>query len=93
MTPGRKFSISTSDPATSASARAWPSADLRSSTCVAARPRSRYALPGSVNRGPPGGSILVTSAPASASRVAAIGPATYWPKSSTRTPSSGRPEP
>src|SRR3984957_19005708 len=93
MTPGRKFSISTSEAAASASAWRWPDADLRSSTCVAARPRSRYALPGSLNLGPFGGSILVTSAPASASRVAAIGPATYWPKSSTRTPSSGPVEP
>src|SRR5688572_22617237 len=40
-------------------------------------------------RGPPGGSTWMTSAPWSESMTPASGPAMYWPKSITRIPVSG----
>ena len=47
-------------------------------------------IPASVRAGsPPGGSILITSAPQSASTPPAAGPATQSPSSTTFTPSSG----
>ena len=51
-------------------------------------PRFRTRAAGEDQTVPPGGSIRMTSAPKSASIIATAGPATYWPKSMTRIPSS-----
>ncbi len=48
--------------------------------------RLSMAAAGDFQSGPPSGSILMTSAPRSASIMAAAGPATYWPKSIARIP-------
>ncbi len=100
--PGRKFSTSTSACSASARTIATSSASLRSSaterllrdcTC------HHTEVPSLSNRhwrsgspplpGSPGGSTLITSAPKSASVLAANGPAMSWPSSSTRSPASG----
>ena len=74
MTPGRKLSITTSARATISSAVCRPASVFRSS--VSARlPRESMAKAGSGQRGPPGGSIRMTSAPRSASIMPTIGPA------------------
>ena len=52
-------------------------------------PRLSTASAWQRQRPPPGGSMCRTSAPWSASICAASGPATYWPKSTTRKPWSG----
>ena len=48
--------------------------------------RFQVALAGVFQRGPPGGSMRMTSALWSPSSMAAMGPAMYWPKSMTRVP-------
>ena len=92
MTPGRKFSTTTS--ALSIRDRAV----ARSSGCFKPRvmlrlPRFQVALAGVCHFGPPGGSTRMTSAPWSASNIPARGPAMYCPKSITRmccsTPAMG----
>src|SRR5688572_6431876 len=87
MTPGRKFSITTS--AVPMSLRAVSLSDSFSKSRTMPRLlRFHVALAGVFQRGPPGGSIRMTSAPWSPSSIAAMGPAMYCPKSITRTPSS-----
>ena len=93
--PGLKFSISTSASSASARTAAWPSGKRRSSatlrllrdctshhTLVPSR-NSRHWRSGSP---PCTGSILITSAPKSASVLPANGPAMSWPSSSTLRP-------
>ena len=89
ITPGRKFSITTSARATMSRAVCRPSSDFKSS--VSARlPRDSMSKAGSRHLGPPGGSIRITSAPRSASIIPTKGPARYCPKSSTRIWERGR---
>src|SRR5688572_1535046 len=86
ITPGRKFSITTSAPAISCRAVSRSASFFRSRTMLRLL-RFQVALAGVFQRGPPGGSTRTTSAPWSPSSMAAMGPAMYWPKSMTRTPS------
>ena len=51
-------------------------------------PRFQVAFAGVFQRGPPGGSTLITSAPWSAISIPTKGPAMYCPKSITLNPSS-----
>jgi len=86
ITPGRKFSITTSAPAMNCRAVSRSASFFRSSAMLRLL-RFQVALAGVFQRGPPGGSMRMTSAPWSPSSMAAMGPAMYWPKSMTRIPS------
>ncbi len=96
MTPGRKFSTTTSAVATSRRAASTPRGDLRSSTTLflPAFNWPKLVLAPSRNGGrvrimsPSGASILITSAPRSASIRPQCGPAIVVVKSSTRSPSN-----
>src|ERR1700693_1191695 len=94
--PGRKFSTITSHRPMRSSACAWPSGDWRSSTTLfLLRLKARKNPMPSPGRlrvlSPPGGSILITSAPRSARIIPQVGPITMCVNSITRMPSSGRP--
>ena len=100
MVPGRRFSTTTSEPATSSRKICLPSADLRSSASErllrlrrAKLEDSPFSRKGAVWRtsSPPlaGFSTLTTSAPRSASCSAQKGPAMKLPTSSTRMPARG----
>ena len=102
ITPGRKFSISTSAWATSRSTRARSAGCLRSAAKLSllrlmvwkstlSPSISRFAMERRRPRSPPcGRSILTTRAPRSASRRAQEGPARNWLKSRTSRPARGR---
>ena len=90
MTPGRKPSMSTSAAATSASTTSLSSSDLRSATTFV-RPRRTWSVaPASsaIARGP-GRATRMTSAPMSASCMAACGTGPSPAISTTRRPVSG----
>ena len=93
--PGLKFSISTSASAARARAAAWPSGLrrsrhterlLRDCTCHHTEVPSRSMRHLRSGSPTPAGSILMTSAPNSASVLPAKGPAISWPSSSTLSP-------
>src|SRR5580698_188735 len=88
-TPGRRLWLTTSAHRTSRWATSWPAGFLRS-TAIERLPRwaplNGLVVGRSVS--PSRGSSLMTSAPRSASRRLAYGPAKYIPKSRTLTPSS-----
>src|SRR5438876_475836 len=97
IAPGPKFSTTTSPRSTIRSKRARPRSAFRSSVTLrllALSKRKNHASvsgrsesarrPGS----PPGGSILMTSAPSHPSICAQLGPASYCVRSSTTIPSS-----
>src|SRR5580698_9371019 len=87
-TPGRRLWLTTSAHRTSRWATSWPAGFLRS-TAIERLPRWA-PLNGLVvgrNVSPSRGSSLITSAPRSASRRLAYGPAKYIPKSRTLMPS------
>src|SRR5271170_894899 len=94
MTPGRKFSTTTSAVATSRRAASHPPGDFRSSTMLflPAFNWPKLVLAPSRNGGrvrimsPSGASILITSAPRSASIRPQCGPAIVVVKSATRRP-------
>src|SRR5216684_742265 len=103
ITPGRKFSTSTSAQRTSASTNARSPGSFRSMATLRL-PRltdRKYVLsapsPAGTNGGPqclvsspaPGRSTLITSAPRSPRSIAAYGPASTRARSSTCTPVSG----
>ena len=100
MTPGRNPSSTTSAVSASRSICCLASS-LRRSAITDFLPRllgrNKVASGGRPGRtavmcraaSPTGASILMTSAPRSASTCPASGPATFWVKSSTRNPSSG----
>ena len=94
MTPGREFSTTTSDFAASCCTRAL-APGWRKSIARLFLPQfkcAKYALlPARIGgcmrmKSPSGGSILITSAPRSASSRVQYGPDTIVVKSSTRTP-------
>src|SRR5229473_2614124 len=103
ITPGRKFSTSTSAQRTSASTNARSCGSFKSMATLRL-PRltdKKYVLsapsPAGTNGGPqclvsspdPGRSTLITSAPRSPSSIAAYGPASTLASSSTCTPARG----
>src|SRR5712691_5469079 len=86
MTPGRKFSTTTS------AELIRPRADARSAVLFKLRTifcllRCSVALATVFQNGPPGGSTWMISAPWSARSRAVRGPASHWPKSITLMPS------
>ena len=100
ITPGRKFSTTTSAPAASSRMRSRICGSRRSASALRlfrlnARNESispwlwPLRIPQKRIHSPPTFSILITSAPRSPSIWVAIGPCTSAVKSSTRTPASG----
>src|ERR1700722_18506935 len=91
MADGFKFASSACDPEMSSPSSRWPVSDVRS-TQMLRLPRLRlakYESPTCREMSPPGGSILMTSAPRSASIIVAYGPANIWPISRIRMPARG----
>ena len=97
MSPGAKFSVTTSAPSTSRRKRAWPSGFLRSMVTLrllALKSRKNIASrPGTSGRlrrdcSPPGGSILMTSAPSQPRSWVQEVPASNWVRSRIRMPDS-----
>src|SRR3954452_9418557 len=89
VTPGRKPSSSTSARSTSASTSSTPAGSLRS-TATERRPRlSRSCSAAPVGGRARGRSIRSTSAPRSASSIAANGPGPIPASSTTRSPARG----
>src|SRR5277367_4078958 len=91
MADGFKFASSACDPEMSSPSSSWPVSDVRS-TQMLRLPRLRlakYESPTCREMSPPGGSILMTSAPRSASIIVAYGPANMWPISRIRMPARG----
>ena len=91
MVPGLKFSLATSAVASRRSAASMPSGFFRSSAMLfllrlkvgkkpAPEPSRRRVASPSI------GSILITSAPRSASTMPQVGPITMWVNSTTRMP-------
>ena len=96
-TPGLKFIIAASAVGTSSRRARWPASDLRSRVMLRLLRLIAWKYSdvppmkcGGISRvlSPVGGSILMTSAPRSASICVLNGPARAWVKSRMRTPAS-----